>query len=65
MLAKKTEARLRVIAGYAQHLSAAAFKEWMLDACPHCAGVGTIKERAHVAICQKCNGNGVKRYSDA
>ena len=65
LLTKKAEARLRVDRGYAQQLSAAAFKEWMLDACPHCAGVGSIKERAHVATCPKCNGNGVKRYSDA
>ncbi|MPW16922.1 hypothetical protein GCT13_08255 [Paraburkholderia sp. CNPSo 3157] len=65
LLTKKVEARLRVERTYAQRLSTAAFREWMLDACDRCAGVGTITDRGHVDTCPKCNGSGAKRYSDA
>ncbi|WP_322069949.1 hypothetical protein [Paraburkholderia bannensis] len=65
LLAKKVEARLRVDRAYAEKLSLAAFKEWMLDACDSCAGSGSITEGAHISTCTKCHGSGVKRYSDA
>ncbi|QNB13448.1 hypothetical protein G5S35_17620 [Paraburkholderia tropica] len=65
LLAKKVEARIRVERSYAEKLSIAAFKEWMLDACDKCGGGGTITEGAHVSTCTKCEGSRVKRYSDS
>ncbi|UEC03955.1 zinc finger-like domain-containing protein [Burkholderia vietnamiensis] len=65
LLAKKVEGSLRVELSYATKLASAAFKEWMLDACDKCGGAGTHAEGAHVGTCPKCNGSGVKRYSDA
>ncbi|MEX3961041.1 hypothetical protein AB4Y42_02305 [Paraburkholderia sp. EG286B] len=65
LLTKKVEARLRVERSYAQRLSVAALKEWMLDACEKCDGLGTVTEGAHVSTCSKCNGSGVRRFSDS
>lgn len=65
LLAKKVEARLRVERSYAEKLSIAAFKEWMLDACDKCGGSGNIAEGPHVSTCPKCNGSGVKRHGDS
>lgn len=65
LLTKKVEARLRVERSYAERLSLAAFKEWMMDACDKCGGLGTVTEGAHVSTCSKCNGSGVRRFSDS
>lgn len=65
LLTKKVEARLHVERSYAQRLCGAAFKEWMLDACDKCCGLGSITEGAHVSRCSKCDGSGVRRYSDS
>lgn len=64
LLTKKVEARLRVERSYAQSLSMAALKEWMLDACSQCNGAGTITEAAHVSTCPRCNGSGMRRFMD-
>lgn len=64
LLAKKVEARLRVDRSYAQRLSVAALREWMLDACDKCGGSGTMADGPHVSTCQKCGGSGIRRYSD-
>jgi hypothetical protein len=64
LLTKKVEARLRVDRNYAEKLSGAAFKEWMLDACDACGGCGSITEGAHVSTCSRCGGSGLKRYRD-
>lgn len=65
LLTKKVAARLRVERSYAERLSIAALKEWMIDACDKCGGRGTVTEGPHVSTCSKCNGSGVRRFSDS
>jgi hypothetical protein len=64
LLTKKVEARLKVDGGYAQGLSLAALREWMMDACDRCGSTGTVTEGTHVSSCSRCNGSGLRRFMD-
>ncbi|MBB3004384.1 hypothetical protein FHX57_006766 [Paraburkholderia tropica] len=64
LLAHKAKCSLGVELSYATMLATACLKEFACDACATCNGTGTVLLGAHYDKCNKCDGSGVKRYSD-
>lgn len=64
LLAHKVTCQLKVDLNYARQLSTAAIKEYAIDTCDKCNGVGHIYEGIHAGKCKPCDGTGMKRYSD-
>ncbi|MDE1139956.1 MAG: hypothetical protein PW999_09935 [Paraburkholderia tropica] len=64
LLAHKAKCSLGVELSYATMLATACLKEWVLDNCIHCNGTGLILSGARYDKCTKCDGSGVKCYSD-
>jgi len=64
LLAHKVTCQLKVDLTYARQLSTVAIKEYAVDTCDKCNGVGHIYEGIHAGKCNACDGSGVKRYSD-
>ena len=65
LLANKAAQRLRVELSYAQKLATACLREWLIDACETCHGTGQVGDGRHTDRCTKCDGSGMKRYSDS
>jgi hypothetical protein len=64
LLAHKVTCQLKVELSYARQLSTAAIKEYAIDTCDKCNGVGHIYEGIHAGKCRPCDGAGMKCYSD-
>lgn len=64
MLAHKMTCNHGFVTSYATKLSTACVKEFVLDNCVPCNGAGLILNGARYDKCPKCDGSGVKRYSD-
>lgn len=64
LLAHKAKCNLGMDLGYATKLSVACLKEFVLDNCVPCNGSGLLLNGARYDKCPKCDGSGVKRYSD-
>lgn len=66
LLVKKSSARVsNVTTEYLIKIATGVMCEWALDACDACHGVGKITERnGMVTNCTKCEGSGIKKYSD-
>jgi hypothetical protein len=64
LLAHKVTCQLKVELSYARQLSTAAIKEYAIDTCDKCNGVGHIYEGLHAGKCKPCDGSGVKSYTD-
>lgn len=46
-------------------MATGVMREWIADACQKCHGAGSIVESNRVTVqCPKCQGSGIKRYSD-
>ena len=64
LLAHKATCNFGFVPTYAAKLATACIKEFTLDACIHCNGTGTVLSGARYDKCSKCDGSGVKRYTD-
>lgn len=64
LLAHKAKCNLGVELSYATKLATACLKEFVLDNCVPCNGSGLLLNGARYDKCPKCDGSGVKRYSD-
>ena len=64
LLAHKVTCNFGFAQTYATKLATACIKEFVLDGCPACNGAGTVLSGARYEPCRKCEGSGVKYYSD-
>lgn len=65
LLVKKARDRLRAPdLDYLIQMARGVVREWTIDACDTCHGVGSVTEHRALVKCSKCGGTGTKRYTD-
>lgn len=66
LLVSKARSRLKTKdLDYVINMSTGVLREWTLDACDVCNGVGTVPGmHGHSDKCNRCDGTGIKRYTD-